>query len=670
MGSRAAAGDPGDGRVPVNDPEAFVRFGLSGKSAYGVEIRRLARVVSAWAIQVLGMLLVASPVEAATPTPPAPEPDWLAIAEARGRAGLYAARDVSARKALLQAPEQADKLEALKLLADTAARTGDWTSFDETLPWPWRAGTTDPEPSLPWPSPPGPDCQCDELAWRVAVQHARRGQPQTALAWLAVVRPDSPAWSEAQLARVEVWGFRTPEEEDLATLEALVQTRPRGERAIAIYERALMALAHRRCTSAGYAGALALLDRLPQARPEVAVARAWCAIDAGRAEDVSALLPALNTAERRGAWLPSLPLLRVVAARTGGDVAEERRMIEAARTTYTAHWGVLSGTAGTLARNARWMRSPWASPAANDLWRLVLDPRGGLPSGVVARLRSNNAVIGLQARIKRLDEERGMGADVEVRAEIDAERTSASRRVTAALRGLLDVQAWEMGWLLEQVEALEFSVGATPPGPAAEELSRLTAESVTVLRGILASTTSGPYALSSKEHGELYTRLADLEMGVVPTDRTIETLYTALFAKEFRYREHAAWTLSLLLIDAGRAEEAETTLRALKGVTPQSPIQWKAVVVLGELAFARKDFVSAEEAYRTAAASPDRTLALYATYRRAWCAWALGRPSEASTWIAEVIADPATSDDLRRHARDEQALLGTCRPTLRCAGGR
>lgn len=572
---------------------------------------------------------------------PPPEPD-LAIARARGDAGFYAARDASARRALRHAHDDAARMEALKLLADTAKRTGDWSTIHDAR--------------LALPRRPGPDCACDELAWRVAVVLGRSRLTDDARAWLAAVPPGSPAWADAQLARASLArGSSTRDMVD--ALETLARADTRDDpHAHEARDAAMLELARLRCTPGAYTEAIALLDTLPRAGPrvlDVAVARAWCAVGAGRAGDLASLLPALDVAERGGAWLPSLPVLHALSVGASGDLAGQRRGLEAARAAYGPLWGKLGGVAAAVV----------ATSGSPDGWRIVLDPKAGLPSGLVDHLKASEPLNGLQRRLAELDREARVTRDDVVRAEVALERTDAARRAVFAVSALIEGHAMEVGWLDEHAARLLSAMDEPPPRPLPDALEEATARSAALLRGLARDAPPS----SGEERGEMYARLAHVEVGLVPTETTIETLQAALAAAPaFPHRQQTAWIAALTLLDAGRVVEAEATLTELAAAAPRGPHGWQAHALLGELAFARGDYASAEAAYAAATGAPDRPLALYATYRRAWCLWALGRPSDATVAVAEVVADPATPAELRRHAQDEQALLRTCRPGLRC----
>lgn len=100
-------------------------------------------------------------VDHSLPAPPRPlraASDWRSVAEDHTSARLCAARDEGVGRALLSARDHGESLEALKLLADTAVRTGDWSLLGEIGRW---------------PIPPGPSCACDDLAWYAAILHAQ-----------------------------------------------------------------------------------------------------------------------------------------------------------------------------------------------------------------------------------------------------------------------------------------------------------------------------------------------------------------------------------------------------------------------------------------------------------------------------------------------------------------
>lgn len=574
-------------------------------------------------------------VAVATP-PAAPPPDSLATARARGAAGFYAARDASARAALFGARDDGGRLEALKLLADTASRTGDWTSLDV---------------ASKFPPPPGPGCACDELAWHVALVLGRLRRFEEARAWLALVPRESPEWADAQYVHAQLTRSRGAE-----PLAALVQARRAADpHARAVRERAVIDLARLRCAPGTYTEATALLDTLPRrgARAlDVTLARAWCVADAGRTAELAALLPALDAGERKGAWVPSLPLLRAVAA---PDAAARRRALEASRDGYGPVWEQIGGAGAAVGR----------ASGTPDAWRQPFGAITGLPPGLVARMRASEMVVGFEARFALLDREAEAAGDAGVRADLAAERKAASKRAAMAVSQMLESYAREVGWLRERAIALLSAMDAPPPEPADTALPKLTAQSALLLRGLARDV----YPRAPSDWALAHARLATLEMGTVPTDTTIETLRAALAASSsFPGREAAAWTLALTLLDADRVAEAEVTLKMLIAASPTSTFGWRAHALLGDLAFARGDFVHADAAYAVATGAPDRPLALYSTYRRAWCAWARGRPSEASATLAQVIGDPATPAELGRHARAEQARLATCRKGLECGG--
>ncbi len=574
------------------------------------------------------------------------EPDWLALARTRGEAGFYAARDASARMALDGAHDDDARLAALKLLADTAERTGDWTVLDT---------------AIFWPPPPSSACGCDSLALHAAVLFRRRGRTGDALRWLDAVSPGSPEWAEAELMRAEAdlvrpkWGVPGGSlKRGIEALESVVRGNAGGDaHARVVAERATLELARLRCTPGTYTEATALLDTLAgvEARTtDVALARAWCAVDAGRPTDLAALLPTLDATERKGAWLPSLPLLHALA-RTADDPNARRRGLEAVVAGNAPLWRQLEGTAVALA----------AAADSPKVWKLLLKPKSGLPEGLVAQIRSSELVAGLTGRFLALDREDRLATDPAVRAELEAERVAASRRAALALSSLVGAYAGDVGGLSHHAQRLLADLDAQPdPTATAGERTLGAAQGLRAIERQMGDV--GP-----DTRGEIAARIAYLELGWVPTASSVETLRRALApAWEDGRRESVAWTLALTLIDAGRVAEAEATLRELSASSPRGPKGWQAEALLGDLAFARKEFDRAGGAYTAAMAAPDKPLALYAAYRLAWCAWATDRPAVAVATLAKVIADPDTPPALRASAQAERQLLGTCRKGMRC----
>lgn len=547
----------------------------------------------------IGLALAAGPydLEDDPPPPTPPRADLFAEAEARGAAGFYAARDVAALDAMDAATGDDSERTALLLLADTAARTGDWSRLDGLRYWPT----------------PGA-CACDTLALHAAAALHRHHLDAEATAWLALIPAGSASWPDAQLLRAAI-----DRSHAIAILEAIPAPGP-------AHDRAVIQLALPRCTPATWPAATALLDTVAPSL-DLDLARAWCATNAGHPADLAPL------DARPGAWIPSLPLLHAF-----GD----RAALETVRTHYAELWAQLGQAAEDILRD-------------DDLTAARRRLFATLPAPLVAQLRTSTTLRGLEGRFRAIAAEEARTKDPTLREDLAYERDEAELRVNTTLGSLVEDHAREIGRLHELTSARIATLDHPPQtGP----------ELAATLHAMIAQQPP------AKDRGAMAARLAFAELGAVPTATTLDTLRVALAdPTPYPQRERAAWTLALTLIDAGRSDEAEATLVDLAAATPRSPLDWQAVALLGDLAFARQDFARADDAYLSATLAPDRPLALYATYRRAWCAWAQRRPKAAASLIAQVLADPATPADLRASALAEQRRLGRCRTFLGCPHG-
>lgn len=594
---------------------------------------RTVLIVAAFALVLSPLAHAADEVGAASPA------ELLATARSRGTGGFYAARDASARRALITASTDVERLEALVLLADTAHRTDDWTAIDLPI---W----------LPEAPPPGVD---GELAWQVARVFARGLNRRAARAWVTAVPQGSSRWWEAAWLRFDIEHPFREYAKRIVGLESMVQHGAEGVAAAQpMQARARFELARYRCGAHRYDDGLALLDSVPgigATDPDWAATRAWCAVVAARPDELAALLPELDTAARAGAWLPSLPLLRALAAGADADPATQRGALAAVEADYHAYWRSLDSEAAALA----------AAADAPLGWKHVFTLPKTIPGNVRAAWRASPELRGLERRREELAREEKHTRDPEVRADIETERAATSRRAVLAATARLDAAAREVGALAEQTGVLIRALDPPPPRPAAAVIAERGEQRIAHLRALLGSSrTDGP------TRAEMMFRLSELEAGSVPPAARIDRLQAAFAEPAYERHEEVGWALALLLVDAGRPAEAEGVVAQLARASPPSRIEWKASVLLGDLAFARQDFAAAGQAYTTAEAAPDRALRLYATYRKAWCAWALGRPREASALLAVVLSDPSTPPALRESAQAEQARLGGCRKGVRC----
>ena len=566
--------------------------------------------------------------------------DWRTLAQARGDAGFYVARDALARRALMISPGQAERLDALKLLADTAARTGDWTVVEAI------------SPNL---DAPGPDCQCDDLAWHAARAFPRTADRQATARWLDAVRPDTPAGAEVRLWKAQRT-LRTAAagaaDAAIPMLTELVRPpRGAGRAPPDVQRRAAILLGRTLCGHGRFNEGWAALNT-PIAKGAPALdgleARAWCAVDGGHLAKLGPLLPQLEAAAKPGLWMPGLPLLRAIAAGTDRDPSALRAGLLAARAEYLPPWKQAQAAAVDIARGG--------DPA------VVLTDGGGLPHALVERLNASDAIQGLNSRLRELDREEHTTTDPTILAELRAERVQTGARTARVVSTLLEGYAGELGWLAEAAAARLYASSLPPRHLSPALLDAETRRSAAALRALLADPTNPPWL---PERPGAAFRLALLELGAVPTASTITSLRTVLASPSFDRRDDATWTLAMQLLDAGRTDDARRELRRL--TLAHGPHAWAATAALGDLAFARGDFASAALAYAAAENAPDPQVARYATYRRAWTWWAMNNPTEATRTLRRVIDDPTTPESIRRSARVEAARLATCRTPGSCA---
>jgi len=104
----------------------------------------------------------------------------------------------------------------------------------------------------------------------------------------------------------------------------------------------------------------------------------------------------------------------------------------------------------------------------------------------------------------------------------------------------------------------------------------------------------------------------------------------------------------LVLGDLERRDELLETAQLLQHEAPDSaPGQWAATTV-GDHHFGECVMDPAIDSYRIAETGPDPALALYATYKRAWCHYNLGEVEQAAAALDAVIAGAGTGDEYRQ----------------------
>jgi TolA-binding protein len=134
----------------------------------------------------------------------------------------------------------------------------------------------------------------------------------------------------------------------------------------------------------------------------------------------------------------------------------------------------------------------------------------------------------------------------------------------------------------------------------------------------------------------------------------------ALAAYERSGSDYALQRAAVESLGAGRASDAERLAKKLLADFPKSQYAPEARMVVGEARFAQKDYVGAEESFRSAAeAEQDKAKSVAARGRIAWCRYLRGEHAEAAAMFAEIAKrggdSPEAIDARWMHGRSLEA---------------